>query len=445
MNTPLPPLLQRLGLQRQPFPAAPDVHGYVASAALEADHIEAAHVLRSRAGFVLLSGEVGTGKTTFLRRLIDHLDAQGMAISLVFNTFLQGPDLLAAVLRDFGLESAGNAAADIERLNDFLIQRWQAGTVCVLVLDDAQNLSLDSLELVRLLTNLETGREKLLQIVLCGQPELCTRLASPQLRQLTSRIVKHVQLSALSWRSLPGYVHARLDAAGGQGRLRLAPMAGQLLYRLTGGNPRRIHLVMDRALYGLPAEPQQPQRISCALLLRAASEAGAHLAQRPRPLAWGGALLLAIATGSMVGLLDSRPAQATQSTTLAPSLPSAAGCQPARGFTGPYPVPASFQQLPPALPRCLQLQAGQWLGWWPDPGHTGLVQLQQQLQQQGQYDGRIDGLPGPMTQRALARLQQQWQLPATGQLDPATEHLLRSLGAGIPSPHLPETTTHGHG
>lgn len=445
MNTPLPPLLQRLGLQRQPFPAAPDVHGYVASAALEADHIEAAHVLRSRAGFVLLSGEVGTGKTTFLRRLIDQLDSQGMAISLVFNTFLQGPDLLAAVLRDFGLGSAGNAAADIDRLNAFLIQRWQEGTVCVLVLDDAQNLSLESLELVRLLTNLETGREKLLQIVLCGQPELCTRLASPQLRQLTSRIVKHVQLSALSWRSLPGYVHARLDAAGGLGRLRLAPMAGQLLYRLTGGNPRRIHLVMDRALYGLPADPQRPQHISCALLLRAASEAGAHLRQRPRSLAWASALLLAVATGSVIGLLDSSPAQATRGAAVAPALPPAAGCQPGHGFAGPYPVPASFQQLPAGLPRCLQQQSGHWQGWWPDAGQTGLAQLQQQLQQQGQYDGRIDGLPGPMTQRALARLQQQWQLPATGQLDPVTEHLLRSLGAGTPSLLLLENNPHGHG
>ena len=400
MNTPLPPLLQRLGLQRQPFPAAPDVHGYVASAALEADHIEAAHVLRSRAGFVL---------------------------------------------RDFGLQSAGNAAADIERLNAFLIQRWQAGIVCVLVLDDAQNLSLESLELVRLLTNLETGREKLLQIVLCGQPELCTRLASPQLRQLTSRIVKHVQLSALSWRTLPGYVHARLDAAGGQGRLRLTPMAGQLLYRLSGGNPRRIHLIMDRALYGLPAAPGQPQHIGSLLLLRAASEAGAQLGQRPRSLAWTAALLLAIATGSMIGLLDSRPAQATGTTTAARALPPAAGCQPGHGFSGPYPVPASFLQLPTARPRCLQQHAGHWLGWWPDDGPTGLLQLQQQLQQQGQYDGRIDGLPGPMTQRALARLQQQWQLPATGQLDPATEHLLRSLGSGTPSLLPLETNPHGHG
>lgn len=445
MTAPLPPLLQRLGLQRQPFPAAPDVHGYVASAALEADHIEAAHVLRSRAGFVLLSGEVGTGKTTFLRRLINQLDSQGMAISLVFNTFLQGPDLLAAVLRDFGLQSAGNAAADIDRLNAFLIQRWQAGSVCVLVLDDAQNLSLESLELVRLLTNLETGREKLLQIVLCGQPELCIRLASPSLRQLTSRIVKHVQLSVLSRRTLPGYVHARLDAAGGQGRLRLAPMARPLLYQLTGGNPRRIHLVMDRALYGLPADPQQPQQIGCALLLRAASEAGARLGQRPRPLAWAGALLLAIATGSVIGLLDSRPAQATQTTAVAPPPPTAAGCQPGHGFAGPYPVPASFVQLPPDRPRCLQQHAGHWQGWWPDAGHTGLVQLQQQLQHQGQYDGRIDGLPGPLTQRALARLQQQWQLPATGQLDPVTEHLLRSLGAGTPSLLPLETNPHGHG
>lgn len=442
------PLLQRLGLERAPFPPAPDVRGYVASARLEADRLEAVHVLRQRAGFVLVSGEIGTGKTTFLRRLMADVQDQAMDVSLVFNTFLQGPDLLAAVLRDFGLVPTGSPGGDIERLNRFLIERWQAGTVCVLVLDDAQNLEPASLELVRLLTNLETGQEKLLQIVLCGQPELCDRLTSHQLRQLASRIVKHVQLGPLARNQLAGYVHARLDAAGGGGRLRLGLLAAPVLHHLCRGNPRRLHLIMDRALYGLAPDAQRQQRIGPALLLRAAAEAGAVL-RRPRRLAWTGALALALATGAVAALTTPHSAPQQAATASPPPSPHSlpAGCQPAAVTTGPWTVPESFTGLPAGTPRCLQYDGARWQGWWPAPPHPiDPAWLQQQLQALGQYDGRIDGHFGPMTTRALRRLQQQWQLPATGHPDPQTLHLLQSLDNRTPlSSTPPEPSTHGHG
>ena len=446
------PLPARLGLERQPFPAAPDVRGYVASAQLDADRLEAAHVLRNRAGFVLVSGEIGTGKTTFLRRLIADVQDEGMAISLVFNTFLQGPDLLAAVLRDFGLAPTGSPAGDIEQLNRFLIKCWQAGTVCVLVLDDAQNLEPASLELVRLLTNLETGQEKLLQIVLCGQPELCTRLASHDLRQLTSRIVKHVSLGTLPLRHVAGYVHARLDAAGASGRLRLGRLAAPLLYLLSAGNPRRLHLIMDRALYGLQPCPEAHQRIPVSLLLRAAGEAGALLGpRRPRRLAWTGVLALSLVTGAVFGLADTPATRSDPPTGAAPARLSIqalpAGCQPSANSSGPWNVPESFTRLPDTHARCLHHDGQRWQAWWPAlPQSADATLLQQQLQQLGQYDGRIDGSVGPLTERALRRLQQLWQLPATGQPDPLTLHLLHSLTAAAAlSSTSPENPTHGHG
>ncbi|HET6396987.1 MAG TPA: AAA family ATPase, partial [Pseudoxanthomonas sp.] len=251
MNPALARHLQTLGLERAPFPPTPDAAAYFRTPLLERELVEAAHALRTRAGFVLLTGEVGTGKSTFLRRLLHSLESEGVVVSLVFNTFLQGADLLAAVLRDFGLEPQGNPAADIERLNRFLVGQWQKQATCVLVIDDAQNLTVESLELLRLLTCLETGQEKLLQIVLAGQPELRENLEQPRIRQLTSRICKHVRLAPMDAGQTGDYVAFRLAASGpGGGGIALEPDAVAELHRASGGNPRRIHLVMDRCLYG---------------------------------------------------------------------------------------------------------------------------------------------------------------------------------------------------
>ncbi|BFO53912.1 MULTISPECIES: AAA family ATPase [Comamonadaceae] len=244
----------RLGLARNPFPPTPDASAYFFTTALEEQFAEVMHCIQARKGFVLLTGEVGLGKTTFVRRLLDTLPEGEVRSALVFNTFLQRESLLSAILRDFGLEPSGDMDEALTRLNRFLLDEHRAGRTCLLVIDDAQNLQPASLELVRLLCNLETGQEKLLQIVLSGQPELEAMLDGQDLRQLKSRIVKHARLRGLEAGQVLRYFEMRVSAAGAAGRIALQPRAARQLHRATGGNLRRIHLVLDRCMYGLAAQ-----------------------------------------------------------------------------------------------------------------------------------------------------------------------------------------------
>lgn len=260
-----------LGMSRNPFPPTPDAQGYFFTESLSSDFAETLHCIRSRKGFVLITGEVGLGKSTFVRNLMDTLAQENTAVSLVLNTFLQGGALLAAINDDFGLHqnpnttqtitTQANLAVQLTRLNAFLLECAAVRKNCVLIIDDAQNLNHQSLELMRLLCNVETGQEKLLQIVLVGQPELLDTLNEPSLRQLKSRIVKHVQLVGLNVSDVARYIDYRMlqsglsaEAAVGEFRqIHLRPEAVTTLFSATLGNPRRLNLVMDRCLYGLVA------------------------------------------------------------------------------------------------------------------------------------------------------------------------------------------------
>jgi general secretion pathway protein A len=244
-------VLQALGLTRNPFPPTPDAESYFYTPELESELAELQHCIQSRKGFVLVTGEVGLGKSTLVRRLLAGLEEYRVHSALVLNTFLQDQALQDAILRDFGLPTAEDVGQGLETLNQFLLQRHREGITCLLVIDDAQNLTPSSLELVRLMCNLETAQEKLLQILLVGQPELETTLAQPELRQLKSRIIKHTRLNGLTLDELIRYFDFRVNAAGGNGRLTLAPGAARLLHGRTAGNLRRLHLVLDRCLYGL--------------------------------------------------------------------------------------------------------------------------------------------------------------------------------------------------
>jgi general secretion pathway protein A len=245
------PVYATLGLSRNPFPPTPDAGSYFFTPRLEEDFAEVAHCIEARKGFVLLTGEVGLGKSTMVRRLLDTLKDKNCRSALILNTFLQDSALLSAIQSDFGLPSSASVEQGLARLTEFLIERHQADETSLLVIDDAQNLSVQSLELVRLLCNLETGQEKLLQILLVGQPELEETLATPELRQLKSRIVKHARLSGLQKDEMARYFDFRVNAAGAEGRLSIEPAAVDIIYRVTQGNLRQIHLVLDRCLYGL--------------------------------------------------------------------------------------------------------------------------------------------------------------------------------------------------
>lgn len=476
MNPALARHLEVLGLERAAFPPTPDAQAWFRTRALDAAMVETAHSLRTRAGIVLLTGEVGTGKSTFLRRLLGELDGEGVATSLVFNTFLQGPDLLAAILRDFGLAATGTAAADIETLNRFLVERWRAQSTCVLVIDDAQNLDAASLELVRLLTNLETGQEKLLQIVLAGQPELHAHLGAPHLRQLTSRICTHVRLAPMEAAALGDYVAFRLSAAG-DADITLDPAAVAALHRASGGNPRRVHLVMDRCLYGLYGRGDGPRRIDASLVRRAAAQAGVQPLPRRRtlPLALAASLTGVVAVG-LLGLLP-RDAD-SRHTTRAPAPMPVAASEP-HVATAP-PADAAWQRclrslagdalhvqridaalaarLAPLDRACLRDDAdgrhAAWrIGLRPEDFLAGTDDAAQRdvqtlLRAHGLYDGAIDGRFGPRMRDALRLFQARQGLPADGAPDPATllllDVLLAEAGPTSPSP-LPEPAVHDHG
>jgi general secretion pathway protein A len=259
-----------LGLSRNPFPPTPDAGSYFFTPRLEEDFAEIVHCIEARKGFVLLTGEVGLGKSTLVRRLLDTLQDKNCHSALILNTFLQDSALLSAIQADFGLPPTESVDQGLANLTEFLIAKHQAGDINLLVIDDAQNLSVDSLELVRLLCNLETGQEKLLQILLVGQPELEETLAAPELRQLKSRIVKHARLNGLHKDELTRYFDFRVNAAGAEGRLSIEPAAADALHRATQGNLRRIHLVLDRCLYGLASA--RGSVVTAALIQRAVAD-----------------------------------------------------------------------------------------------------------------------------------------------------------------------------
>ena len=469
MNPALARHLQTLGLERAPFPPVPDAAAYFHTPLLERELVEAAHALRTRAGFVLLTGEVGTGKSTFLRRLLHSLESEGMAVSLVFNTFLQGADLLAAVLRDFGLAPQGNPASDIEALNRFLVERWQKQATCVLVIDDAQNLTVESLELLRLLTGLETGQEKLLQIVLAGQPELRENLDQPRIRQLTSRICKHVRLEPMDVTQVADYVAFRLAASGAGKGIVLEAEAALELHRGSGGNPRRIHLVMDRCLYGLYSQPAGQRRIGAALVRSASSEAGALPARRRRRLPLAAAASVGVLACLLAATLALRAPEShaeanAPATAPAPALDAIGlqwqGCLQrfSQGQAHLQPVSDAWAQRLAGRPGvCLHRDAAGWSAAWPvtlraEHFLTGQASAQVRdvqvvLARAGLYAGQLDGHYGPLTRQAIARFQAAQALPATGAPDPATLWLLdqQLATATPPSPNSTEPPTHGHG
>ncbi len=460
MSSPVAGHLQQLGLTRPPFPPTPDAACYFHTPALERELAEAAHCLLDRKGFVLLTGEVGMGKSTFVRRLLDMLEQEPVAVSLVLNTFLQGEALLAAVLRDFGVEPAGDLATDVDRLNAFLIDRWKAQVTCVLVIDDAQNLGLESLELLRLLSNLETGQEKLLQVVLAGQPELRDLLARPGIRQLTTRIVKHIALSPMDAAEARRYVDYRLAMAGAAGRITLADAAHRALYRDSRGNPRRMHLIMDRCLYGVLGRGDGV--IDARLLRAAAAEAGV-MPQRSRSNVRArrhGALAaaaLVLATGVVyagIALRAQTPHVAGPvASASAPDHGDAAwqAClsRLADPKTHADAAPVHLVAVPEAWTGALAQRTELCVGhpdaqptvaWRPalraeqfvaDRHAPGVLALQTDLAAHGAYQGPLDSLFGPQTRDALARFQHDHGLAASGTPDDLT--LLQLALAPAPS------------
>lgn len=219
---------------------------------LSRQHREAYHHLmygiRERKGFIQLTGEVGSGKTTLCRAVLAEL-GRSVQTALILNPCLTEAQLLRAILHDFGLPTGRHDMLRLlEVLNAFLLARMEAGENVALLIDEAQNLSPKLMEQVRLLSNLETTNQKLIQIVLIGQPELEEKLSDNALRQLRQRITVRAHLGPLEESETGAYISHRLGVAGADGRLGFDPKAIRLVYRYSKGIPRLINAVCDHSL-----------------------------------------------------------------------------------------------------------------------------------------------------------------------------------------------------
>ena len=473
-----------LGLSRNPFPPTPDAGSYFFTPRLEEDFAEIVHCIEARKGFVLLTGEVGLGKSTLVRRLLDTLHGTNCHSALILNTFLQGSALLSAIQADFGLPPTDSLEQGLARLTEFLIAKHQAGDINLLVIDDAQNLSVDSLELVRLLCNLETGQEKLLQILLVGQPELEDKLATPELRQLKSRVVKHARLNGLHKDELARYFDFRVNAAGAEGRLSIEPSAVHALHSATQGNLRRIHLVLDRCLYGLAST--RGSAVTAALVQRAVADVpalgdeAAHVTAVSAPRrrkAWILAGLLAGTSATVAlasfglgspqasDLVATSDAAAAVAAPAPPSLSAASASGTAHGSAMSAEVSPrracetqmEAQALADEVVHAQRLPVGVSDAWKPSTRFCRFVEgqeswvvwlgrgearhivaaqpatlkVQAKLKSLGLLDPREpgDGFFGTKTGEALARFQQQNGLAPTGKPDELTFLLLEHLDA----------------
>ena len=262
------------GLKQEPFSIAPDPRLLFMSER----HREAlAHLLYGiggGGGFVLLTGEIGTGKTTVCQLFLEQVPAH-CNVAYIFNPKLTVTELLQSVCEEFHIllpppEHGPTVKQYLDPLNAFLLREHAAGRNSVLIIDEAQNLSADVLEQLRLLTNLETRERKLLQIVLIGQPELRGMLARPELEQLAQRVIARYHLQALSEAETSQYVQHRMEAAGLAQPLPFDRRALRRIHQATRGVPRRINLLCDRALLGAFAGGQQ--RVDRAIVDKAASE-----------------------------------------------------------------------------------------------------------------------------------------------------------------------------
>jgi general secretion pathway protein A len=257
-------------LQSSPFGTSPDPrflymmpHTREALACLE-------YGISARKGFTVLTGEVGTGKTTLLRRALSSFSNRRVSTAFVFNPRLEVLDFLEFVLTDFGIVPATRTKSGmLLQLNRWLIERFRMEETCVVVVDEAQNLSWDLLEEIRLLTNLETSSEKLLQIVLSGQPELDEKLRHPSVRQLRQRVSLWCRTQALTERQTHSYVAERLRIAGATRPL-FSNEALDLVHRYSRGIPRIINLVCEHAL--IVGYVEQIQQITPSIVEGVAAE-----------------------------------------------------------------------------------------------------------------------------------------------------------------------------
>jgi general secretion pathway protein A len=282
------------GLKKKPFSIVPDPGYFYTSHG----HREAlAHLLygiTNEGGFVLLTGEVGAGKTTVCRRFL-QLVPDDVEVAFILNPKLTSEELLATICDEFRIpypDGTASVKTFVTRINGYLLDMHEKGRKAVLIIEEAQNLKSEVLEQIRLLTNLETKQRKLLQMIMLGQPELRDMLGDPQLRQLSQRITARYHLGPLAKDEIPAYVEYRLSVAGLLRNRPFPPRTMRKLFGLTGGIPRLINVVCDRALLG--AYVQGKEQVDVKTLTGAAREVSGEKGYRPRKVRFYGTMAVAL-------------------------------------------------------------------------------------------------------------------------------------------------------
>jgi len=372
------------GFREPPFTLTPNPDFLFLSRCHQEAFAHLLYAIDTRAGFIELSGEVGTGKTTVIRTLLGQLSAETHRSALIFNPTLSPLGLLQEINREFGIHFDSSETRELHQaLNNFLLQENSAGRTVVLVIDEAQNLSTDVLEQVRLISNLETTREKLIQIVLVGQPELKQLLAREELRQLSQRITVRYHLQPMDQGDIHAYIrHRIMVAAAGREPVTFSPGAVKQIAAYSGGLPRLINGVCDRALllaYTRETHDITPPMASLAIADLAKAEPASR---KWRPLQTVTILLVACLFAAGLSLY---------------------------GATRETPPPKPALTVPPAA---------------METGDRNAVRLlQEMLALNGFYSGKPDGKFDAKTEEGVRRFQESEQLTVDGK--PGGQTLLR--------------------
>ncbi|MDD5421923.1 MAG: XrtA/PEP-CTERM system-associated ATPase [Candidatus Omnitrophota bacterium] len=258
------------GLKEKPFNVTSDPNFLFLSRVHKEAFSHLLYGIKERKGFLEITGEVGAGKTTLCRALLSQLDRNTKS-AFVFNSTLPELQLLRCILEDFGIfVERNNKVSLLRQLNNFLIAELSKGNNVILIIDEAQNLKTSVLEEIRMLSNLETDKEKLFQIILVGQPELQNKINSPRLTQLKQRIAVRFHITALEKDEVSEYIYHRLSVAGSNGQIRFPEDALDRIFGFSGGIPRLINMVCDKSL--LAAYAMEARDISLPIVDRSIQE-----------------------------------------------------------------------------------------------------------------------------------------------------------------------------
>lgn len=240
--------LEYFGFSERPFSVTPDLKYLFLTKQYESALDTLQYSIENRMGFFVLSGEIGTGKTTVARELLNRLN-DSVETAYLVNPLLSVPELLRAINKDFGIRTrALSPERQIESLNKFLLGLYEKGKNALVVVDEAQNLSLEALEMIRMLSNLETDKAKLLQILLVGQPELIKKVTAHEMRQLNQRITARMNLVPLQFVEMLRYINHRIALAGGTNRVFFDAQAYKIIFKESKGYPRLVNIICDRTL-----------------------------------------------------------------------------------------------------------------------------------------------------------------------------------------------------